>query len=285
MSLKENQMLEQIAQLIASLPSNYLLQPDLMTDDQLSEWHESRNTQILIAECWKAKFITKQGDPIAETRDRKEISQHNHDLINLTANRYKSQWEFIESVENYVKKGNYDPQHLLSFADSQPKTVIQLWHRNIKLFSRQEYPFKSAYELFKETLVEEIDGRFLWCRKDYYVVPTKKWREATKQLSQILEGETYDEINSHLNSVKSQKLISKLGRHNLDFSWLDMTLFVGELAAVNDPLLKKKLIDFKQSLSDCLKLATTASRKLPGFKWEKGKVVYASKNGGVYPKN
>ncbi len=283
MILKENEILEQIAQLIASLPSDYLLQPDLMTDDQLNEWHESTKTQLLIAECWRAKFIVKRGDPIAEARDRKEISQHKHDLINLAVNRYKAQWEFIQQAEKYVRQGHSDPQPILKFADSQPKTMSQLWHKNIHFFSSKKYPFKSAYELFKRNLIEEIDGGFLWCLKDYYVVTTKKWREATKQLSEILEEDTSDEINHQLNSIKSQKLISNLGKHNLDFSWLDMTLFIGTLAAADDPLPSSKLVEYNKLLQESLKLATTASRQLRGFKWEKGKVVYASETGGVYP--
>ena len=36
MSLKNSEISEQIAQLIASLPSDYLLQPDLMTDRAIS---------------------------------------------------------------------------------------------------------------------------------------------------------------------------------------------------------------------------------------------------------
>lgn len=284
MSLKESEIPEQIAQLIASLPSDYLLQPDLMTEDQINEWHQSRNTQLLIAECWKAKFIVKQGDPIAEALDRKEISQRKHDLINLAVNRYKAQWEFIQQVEKYVRQGHSDLQPILNFADSQPKPMSQLWHKNIHFFSKKKYPFKSAYELFKETLIEESDGSFLWCLKDYYVVTTKQWREATKQLSEILEEDTSAEINHQLNSIKSQKLISNLGKHNLDFSWLDMTHLVGELAAVDDPFLKNKLIKFKESLKDSLNLGTTASRELPGFAWISGEQVYASKTGGVYRK-
>lgn len=285
MSLKKSEILEQIAQQIASLPSDYLLQPDLMTDDQLNEWHESRNTQLLIAECWRAKFITKHGDPIAEARDKKKISQHNHDLINLTVNRYKAQWEFIQQVEKYVRQGHSDPQPILNFADSQPETMSQLWHKNIHLFSSKKYPFESAYELFKKNLIEEVDGRFLWCLKDYYVVTTKKWRQATKQLSEILEEDTSDKINHQLDSIKSQKLISNLGKHNLDFSWLDITLFIGTLAAADDPLLSSKLVEYNKLLQESLKLTTTASRQLRGFKWEKGKVVYSSEKGGVYPEN
>ena len=135
------------------------------------------------------------------------------------------------------------------------------------------------------TLKEEIDGRFYWCLQDNYDVTIKKWRAATKQFSQILEKETHDGIYPKLNPIETEKLKSNLGWHKLAFSWLGMTLLVCQFAALNDLSLKNKLIEFNKSLYESLKLATTASRELRGFQWKKGKVVYASKDGGVYPEN
>jgi hypothetical protein len=50
MNQKTSEIDEQIAQLIASLPSSRLLQ-QAKTPAQIEEWHKARQTQILLAEC------------------------------------------------------------------------------------------------------------------------------------------------------------------------------------------------------------------------------------------
>jgi len=117
---------EQIAQLIASFPSDHLLQPDLMTEDQINEWQQLRNVQLLIAECWRAKFIICQGDPIAESLDKKEISQHKYDLIWLKVNLNNAQWELCEVAEKYVMHAHERLQKISKSADSLPKPLGQL---------------------------------------------------------------------------------------------------------------------------------------------------------------
>ncbi|MDJ0518344.1 MAG: hypothetical protein QNJ74_19520 [Trichodesmium sp. MO_231.B1] len=64
MSPKEREVLEKIAQVMESLPSESLLEK-CWTEEQKQEWQKARNTQVYIAECWRAKFIYQQGDPIA----------------------------------------------------------------------------------------------------------------------------------------------------------------------------------------------------------------------------
>ncbi|MGD1703445.1 hypothetical protein [Dapis sp. BLCC M229] len=75
MSQEEAEVLEKIAQVIESLPSESLL-TKCWTEEQKDEWQKARNTQVDLAECWRAKFIYQQGDPIAEALDKKEIIQH-----------------------------------------------------------------------------------------------------------------------------------------------------------------------------------------------------------------
>ncbi|MBO0350037.1 hypothetical protein J0895_13125, partial [Phormidium pseudopriestleyi FRX01] len=64
---------EKIAQLIASLPSDRLLE-QCQTPQQQAEWHNARTNQQMIADCWRAKYMEKFGDPIADACDRGEIS-------------------------------------------------------------------------------------------------------------------------------------------------------------------------------------------------------------------
>lgn len=284
MSLKENEMLEQIAQLIASLPSDYLLQPDLMTDAQISEWHQSRNTQHLIAECWRAKFILNQGDPIAEALDRKEISKHKYDLIWLTVNRYKAQCELTQLAEPYLKTAHYILTYISLYAEHFPKPISKIWCKFFKNISTKKYPFESSYDLFVNSLKEEVDDSFSWCLRPYYTVPIKKWAKGIKQLIKVFEQEKPEELYAQQTPIEVEKLKSNFGWDKLEFSWMAMTLIVCQFAGLSDPLLRSKLIDYYKLLQESFKLVATISRKLPGFAWISGEEVYASKTGGVYRK-
>jgi hypothetical protein len=275
---------EQIAQLIASFPSDHLLQPDLMTEDQINEWQQLRNGQLLIAECWRAKFIIGQGDPIAEALDKKEISQHKYDLIWLKVNLNKAQGELCEVAEKYVMHAHEKLQKISKSAKYLPKPLSQIWHKFFKGISLKPYPFETAEDLFAETLREETDGCFSWGRESYYDVPIKKWREATKQLSQICDQSLQTGIYPELNAIEAQKLKSNLVWNKVDFSWLGMTLLVCQFAARHDPLLNSKLVEYNKLLKEYLKLGFTASRKLRGFTWNKGEEIPASQAGGVYRK-
>ena len=160
MNPENHEINENIAQLIASFPSEHLLQPDLMTEDQINEWQQLRNVQLLIAECWRAKFIIGQGDPIAEALDKKEISQHKYDLIWLKVKLNNAQWELCEVAEKYVREAHKIIQENSRSANSLPKPLSPIWHKLFKEFSLQPYPFETADELFAETLREETDGCF-----------------------------------------------------------------------------------------------------------------------------
>jgi hypothetical protein len=277
---------EQIAQLIASFPSDHLLQPDLMTEDKINEWQQLRNVQLLIAECWRGKFIIGQGDPIGEALDKKEISQHKYNLIRLKVNLNKAQWELCKLAEKYVRQAHEIIQENSKPANYLPKPLSPIWHKLFKGFSLQPYPFETAYELFAETLREETDGCFAWgLNYDYYDVPIKKWRQATKQLSQICDQSLKNNgIYPELNAIEAQKLKSNLVWNKVDFSWLGMTLLVCQFAARHDPSLKRKLVEYNKLLKKYLKLGFTASRKLRGFTWNKGEEIPASQAGGVYRK-
>ncbi|MBD2087920.1 hypothetical protein NDI49_23220 [Trichocoleus sp. ST-U3] len=285
MSLKENEILAQIAQLIASLPSDYLLQPDLMTKDQIREWHESRNTQLLIAECWEAKFIVKEGDPIAIALDKKEISKHKYELIWLTVDRYKAQWELGILAEPYLKKAHSALQYISCYANKFPTPISQLWNKFFKTIFIKDYPFKSSYDLFVNSLEEEVNGSFSWCLRPYYDVTIKKWAKGIKQLIRIFEQEKPEELYTQQTPIEVENLKSNFGWDKLEFSWMGMTLIVCQFAVLSDPLLRTKLIQYYKLLQETFKLAATISRKLPGFAWKRGKVVYASEKGGVYPED
>ncbi len=105
MSQEEREVLEKIARVMENLPSQSLLEK-CWTEEQKEEWQKARNIQVYLVECWRAKFIYQQGDPIAEALDKKEIIQHKYDLIWLSVNQYKVQWELIKVAEKYVINGH-----------------------------------------------------------------------------------------------------------------------------------------------------------------------------------
>jgi hypothetical protein len=89
MNQKTPEIYEQIAQLIASLPSDRLLQ-QAKAPAQIEEWHKARQTQILLAECWKLKWVVNDYYPLEEAVKRQEISQLKAELINSCVNEKKA---------------------------------------------------------------------------------------------------------------------------------------------------------------------------------------------------
>ncbi|MEG4280404.1 MULTISPECIES: hypothetical protein [Microcoleus] len=65
MNRKNPEIGEQIAQRIASLPSDDLLK-QAQTPAQIEEWYKARKIQLLLAECWRAKWLVKNYYPIEE---------------------------------------------------------------------------------------------------------------------------------------------------------------------------------------------------------------------------
>ncbi len=133
--------------------------------------------------------------------------------------------------------------------------------------------------------MEEVDGSFSWCLEPYYAVTVKKWREASKLLRKNLEkaddNGVYPELKpTELDNLKNQLVWSKLG-----FSWLGVTLLVCQFVAKSDRALAEKLIAYNRQFVEYTKVGVSASRKVDGFAWNKGKIMPASKTGGTYHKS
>jgi hypothetical protein len=263
--------LQQIAELIASLPSNALL-ARCRTEEQINEWHNYRKNHLLLAEGWRAEFIVCQGDPIGDALEKGEISKHRHDLLKQRVTLYKYQWALVKEANKYVAELHSAIYSLLS------KVARRLLPDGFET----EYPFQSAFELFAETLREEVDGSLAWCLEPYYEVPVKKWREATELLRENIEKGDAGGIYPELKKTEVQKLKNKLVWSKLGFSWLGVTLLVCQFVALRAPQLRKKLTDFNREFAEYCKVGVRASRKVAGFAWNKGKTVPASKAGGVY---
>lgn len=284
MNRTDDEIIERIARLLESLPSDYLFQPDLLTADQINEWHQLRKDNILLAKSWRSHFNNQPDYSLDEAADKKEISLNKRELIMLMTKQYKARWELFQVAEKYVKSYHIKLQNLTNHLEVLPKPIFQVWYKFFRDVSLKEYPFQSAYDLFVETLIQEKNEVFT-CTFNYYEVPLKRWRQATKQITNVLDREHRDGTYPKLKTTEVEKLKNKLGWDKVSFSWLGLTLWVCQLEAPKDKLLREKLIAYNQSLKEALSLAVTASRKLRGFAWKKGKIVYASRTGGTYPES
>lgn len=276
----DDEVVERIAQLLENLPSDYLYQPDLLTEDQINEWNQLRNNNILIANC-----LRKQYHLLNEAIDKKEISQHKYHLVLLMVKQYEARWKLFQVAEKYVKVFHSKLKRLNAYIEKLPHPMKKLWNNLFRGISLKQYPFESTYDLFAETLREETDEVFRCSLNSYYVVTIDKWREATKQMTEILDKGKQDGIYPQLKNREINVLKNKLGLDKLGFSWLGMTLLVCQLEAPKDILLREKLIAYNQTLKEALSEAVKASRKVRSFAWDKGKVINALGAGGIYPRS
>ncbi|AFZ10875.1 hypothetical protein Osc7112_6787 (plasmid) [Oscillatoria nigro-viridis PCC 7112] len=283
MNRKNSEIGEQIAQLIASLPSDDLRQ-QAKTTAQIEEWDKARTTQLLLAKCWRAKWLVKDYYPVEEALEKKEISQRKAKLIDQQVNEYKARWELCQVAEKYVKKLHTYLQKLTGYVDHFPKPLVHYWYKFFHQVSLKQYPFQSAYDLFAETLKEDVNGSFSVCLEPYYEVPMKKWKQVAKQYTEILEQSELDGFYPKLRNAEEQKLKRNLVWDKVGFSWIGMVLLVCQSEAKNDSQLRKKLLAYNDSLHEALSLAVTASRELHGWAWHKGDLLDANGAGGVYRK-
>jgi hypothetical protein len=93
--------LQQIAELIASLPSN-ALRDRCRTEEQFNEWQNYKKNHLLLAEGWISEFILCQGDPIGDALEKGEISKPRHDLLKQRVTLYKYQWALVKEANKYV---------------------------------------------------------------------------------------------------------------------------------------------------------------------------------------
>jgi len=273
---------EQIAQLIASLPSSRLLQ-QAKTPAQIEEWHKARQTQLLLAECWKSKWVVQDYYPLEEAVKRQEISQRKAELMNCCVNEYKARWELCEVAEKYVKKLHTELQntsYVEPFSGASAHSSYKFFHQA----SLRQYPFQSAYDLFAETLKEDVDSSFSVCLEPYYDVPMKKWRQVGQQYTQLLARAELDGTYPELKKAEEQRLKTNLVWHKVGFSWIGMVLWTCQIEAKNDPLLSKQLVAYNKSLLEVMSLGMSASRNLHGWAWHKGELLCTDKAGGVYRK-
>ncbi|MCT7996916.1 hypothetical protein [Laspinema olomoucense] len=274
---------EKIAQLIASLPSDRLLEK-CQTPQQQAEWHNSRTNQQMIADCWQAKFSGRLlGDPIADALEQGKISPQKHDLINSRVNLYREQWQLIKIAHPHLQAWH---QALYQQTQKHPRFfhVLPFWHKLLSPGFKTPYPFTTPGELFSKTLEEEVNAPIEWSLQAYYVVPVKKWRTATGLLKEQFENLNEDGSYPEVKPSTGDKLKNQIVYDKVTFSWLGFTLFVCQFVAVKNPGIRQQYIAFHRTLAEYYKMGIRASRSVRGFAWWKGEQVPTTQHGGTYRK-
>lgn len=283
------EILEQIAQLLENLPSEQLLQ-QAKTSEQIEEWHSQRKGNQILAQCWRAKFITHCDALINQALDRKEIDQLKYDGIWLLVKQYKVLWDIVQLAEPDVKLVHFIMRFIVKFANSYSLQLPQIFLQIFGKILKYEYQFQSSFELFSEILTETETDRFLLCLKPYQEISISKGEDGLKQVKEIIDRGMPQGFYPLLNNIETKKLKSKFPWDSFQMSWMTMTIMVCPFAAFTKPLLKEKLHKFNKQIAEMSELGITACRKRESktwrrprsFAWKNGRKVYASKNGGVY---
>lgn len=283
------ELLEQIAQLLENLPSEELLK-QAKSPDQIKEWHSVRRGNKILAECWRAKFINHCDAPINQSLDRKEIDKLRYEGIWILVEQYKVLWDIVQLVEPDVKLAHFIIRLIAKFTDYYS---LQLPQNFLKIFGnilQYDYPFNSGFELFAEILTETETDRFSICLKPYQEISITKGEDGFKQVKEIVSQGITKEFYPLVNPIDTKKIKSNFPWDSFQISWMTMTIMVCQLAGFTKPLLKEKLHKFNTLIAEMCRLGITACRKrdsqtwrkLHSFAWKNGKIIYASKNGGVY---
>ncbi len=274
---------EQIAQLIASLPSDRLLE-QCQSPQQQAEWHNTRTNQQMIADCWRSKYIRRSGDPIADALDPGKISQHKHDLINLRVNLYREQWQLIKIANASLQVWH---QAIYQHSQKHPKFfyILPFWHKLLSPGFKTPYPFATPWELFSKTLEEEVNAPIEWSLEPYYDVPVKKWRTAAGLLKEQLENLNKDGSYQELKGSQEIQLKNQLVYNKVTFSWFGFTLFICQFVALKNPVIRQQYTTFNRALTEYYKMGIRASRSVRGFAWHKGEQVPSTQYGGTYRKS
>lgn len=289
MSRKDADVWEQVAQLIENSPSECLLQK-AWTDEQRNYWHKLREKNSLVAQGLRAKFIPGYRDTITIAEEEKKIDKLEGEAIWLLVDHYKILWEIVQIVEPYVNLFH----SLLRYVFFLSKNFqIQLPKQFEKIFGdilSHEYPFKSAYELFV-AIVKESNEDFDECLKPYNKISIDKGEQGLKQVKGFFDEGMPNGFYPILNPIEQKQLKNNFSWENFTVTWMVMTICVSQFATKWKPLLKRKLLDYNDLVCEMCNLGITACRKRDSrtwqkrrsFAWIKGRRVYASKAGGVYP--
>lgn len=283
MSQEEREVLEKIAQVMESLPSESLL-AKCWTEEQKEEWHKRRKWNILIAQAWREERNLIKGDGLDIALKKKEIDKLEKYGIELFVDYYYTLWEIVKVVEPYVDFFHSFLRYIVSTADFLSVPLPQIFLEFFRKILIQQYSFDSPYELFSEILKENEDDIFSVClRKSYQEVSLKKAEIGSQLISKFLFKGMKDGFYYQPQSFNEIEEIKKQIKKHFPWiyfstSWQDMVITVSQFAVEDKLLTQKALDDFNELAMETCRLNGTASRKRKSKTWDKRRSV-AWKNG------
>ncbi|MGK7919562.1 MAG: hypothetical protein AB4080_06095, partial [Trichodesmium sp.] len=134
MSQSEREVLEKIAQVMESLPSESLL-AKCWTEEQKEEWQKQRKWNILIAQAWREECNLIKGDCLDIALNNKQIDKLEKHGIELLVEYYNTLWEIVKIVEPYVDFIHSLLRYIVSTADllsvPLPKVFIDIFLKKL----------------------------------------------------------------------------------------------------------------------------------------------------------
>jgi len=124
---------------LEKLPDESLLKA-AKTHQQTDYWERRRNSNYLLAQCWKARF-SDGNDPLIEGLEKGELDPLIYEATWISVDYWETVWGLCQLGERYLKAAAKE--------------------------AKVKYPFNSAHELFRHILSYSENGLYSECLRPY----------------------------------------------------------------------------------------------------------------------
>jgi len=235
---------KKLTRFLVKLPSESLKQL-ARTEDQIDHWRFCQGSNRMVADCWLAR-ITFSNDPLANLLEIGQINESVYETVHATARFFHSLWGVIYVGEKYIKKE-----------------------------LGATYPFKSAFELFKEVLQVWHDNKFKICLEPYWGLTVADLGKSAGVIQGCIEGSLEpSEVKGKPHSINALRSLTA-GLTQFNNHWFVLSLGVCEAYSAKDPSLRAELKTLHSQLLNVSDLVKTAvARKRASKKYSKLTTTY-----------
>jgi hypothetical protein len=247
-----------VSQEIGHFPSESLLKL-AKTQEQKDYWAHLALFYLTVSHCWQARM--EGNDPLIEFLDNQTIKQWYYDTIWSKVDFLQSLWKLIESAEEHIVQSAIN--------------------------TGQKYPFFDAADLFCHIVETKANNAFSICLKPYHTVSNQAWVKAIKIFRDALASRSiHSQKNQFVKSLTSQYF------ENSTLVFCILTIF--QLPLKQNEHICDNLVAFYKAvdreaeltaISLSKKRSSKNFEKFFSFTWHEGRIVLASKTGGVYNLN
>lgn len=247
-----------VAQKIGQFPTESLLQL-AKTPEQKDYWGQLAFFYLTVSHCWQARI--EGNDPLIEFLDNQTIKQWYYDNIWARVDFLQSLWKLIESTEEYIVQSAIN--------------------------TGQEYRFLGAADLFCHVVETQANNAFSICLKPYHTVSNQARVKAIKIFRDAFASRSiHPQKDQFVKSLASQYF------ENPTLVFCILTIFQLPLKQ-NEHICDNFVAFYKAFDREAELTAISLSKKRSSknferffsFTWHEGKIVFASKTGGVYNLN